>query len=236
MKKMHWRMIVKYLFWQLIATLYWMHQDMKVCHLELNTMNIVVENAKLQMDLNTGIYSIDTRNICVKLYDFGQAEIFELGGNDKNLQCSKVDILCDFFYKDPKVLNGEVFNPIKADMYSVGMILFKMFTGTTPYKQPQYTDVGYMALKENKLRQYMKENKILKGISKHIVQLLVDLLTFKEEERITTADVLTNEWFKNYYVRYKKSIQQKSKSQKERHLRQLDQYKLPYYKVKKQTL
>eukprot|EP01084_Bolivina_argentea_P130106 229709_1 len=232
MKKKHWRIIIKYLFWQLIATLYWMHELMKVCHLNLSTMNIMVKNAKFIENKQIGIYTIDTRDICIKLCDFGSAEVWQLEQQCQGLKCIKNEFISEVFYKDPKIVNGEMFNPVKADMYSLGMILFKMFTGYLPYKQPEKTDEGYMALKQNGLRKYFKENNFLKGINKYTISLIVGILNFNDKERIMTFDVMTNAWFKSYYQRYKTSFQQKKKSQMERHMKQLDEYKLPYFKLK----
>eukprot|EP01084_Bolivina_argentea_P038742 71638_1 len=234
LKKKHWRIVVKYLFWQLIATLFWMHHDMKCCVLELNTMNIMVANVQFA-EIN-GMITIDIKNVCVKLCDFGAAELFPLDEKAGCLQCCKQNVISDFFFKDPKVINGEVFNPIKADMYSAGMILFKMFTGRLPYEQQGDTDDGYMALKKNALKQYLKKNKMLKGINKYTMELIAHLLTFDEEQRITTTEVIRNQWFTNYYQRYKKRMQQKSKSQKQRHVRQMNDYKLPYYKLQKKIV
>ncbi len=212
-----------------------MHELMKCCVLSLSTytMNIMVKNAKFIENKQTGIYTIDTRDICIKICDFKSAEIYKLlklndGLKSTELKCFKNEFISEVFYKDPKIVNNQIFNPVKADMYSLGMILFKMFEGCLPYKCPEKTDKGYVALCENKLLMYFKQNNILKGINKYTINLICNMLNVNDKKRIMTFDVMTNQWFKSYYQRYKHSFQQKKKSQKERHIKQMNEYKLPY--------
>jgi len=67
-------------------------------------------------------------------------------------------------------------------------------------------------------------------VRKQALKMIEQLLEMEEDDRLGIEEVLENEWFKNYYNRYKRRIHQKSKSQRDRHVRQQKEMeKLPFY-------
>ena len=43
-------------------------------------------------------------------------------------------------FKAPEVLAGLNYQPMMADLFSIGVILFCMYTGNKPFKQANYSD------------------------------------------------------------------------------------------------
>eukprot|EP00484_Ammonia_sp_Unknown_P002370 CAMPEP_0197074308 /NCGR_PEP_ID=MMETSP1384-20130603/211042_1 /TAXON_ID=29189 /ORGANISM="Ammonia sp." /LENGTH=662 /DNA_ID=CAMNT_0042513149 /DNA_START=201 /DNA_END=2190 /DNA_ORIENTATION=+ len=68
--------IVKYIFWQLVAVLYWLHRDMKCCHLNLSLENVMLQNAQFTEN-DDGTVTVNP-SISAKLVDFGRSELFKV--------------------------------------------------------------------------------------------------------------------------------------------------------------
>merc|ERR1719499_1524921 len=73
-----WSKTCKFIMWQLVATIRWLHDVYHCCHLDLVLENVMIENAEfIPKDENSGTMSVST-TLSVKLIDFGVAEIFGL--------------------------------------------------------------------------------------------------------------------------------------------------------------
>ncbi len=70
----HWKMICKYILWQINITLYWFHLDLKL-------ENCMILNSDFIMNRKDNSVSIN-RNINIKIIDFGLSEIF----NDNSIK------------------------------------------------------------------------------------------------------------------------------------------------------
>ena len=233
LKLREWRIIVKYIMWQITVTLFWMHQNMNCCHLDLTMDNIMIQNAEFITMENKdddndddNLMTIDSTNLNILICDFGFAEIFK--NDDNGFECNKNGLTKDYIHKSPKMYNAEIFNAKKSDIYSLGIILYKLSFNQYPY---QYIDdEGYDALKNYKLKQYLISNNLDFYIKNSALNMIIDLLEMDQIKRKNIYDILTSKWFENYYARYKSRIQQKSKSQRERHLRNAKKIAiLPYY-------
>ena len=86
LKIKEWRKFTKYLFWQMIVVLKWLHNDMNICHLDLSLENILIKNGDfIAIDKDETQYTINS-NVQIKICDFGLAEIFD---ENTNFQCTK---------------------------------------------------------------------------------------------------------------------------------------------------
>eukprot|EP00488_Nonionellina_sp_1-RS-2012_P004179 TRINITY_DN9338_c0_g1_i1.p1 TRINITY_DN9338_c0_g1~~TRINITY_DN9338_c0_g1_i1.p1 ORF type:complete len:220 (+),score=41.71 TRINITY_DN9338_c0_g1_i1:31-690(+) len=74
----NWRITVKFIFWQIAVMMYWLHNDMNTCHLDLNVDNISIKNGNFLLHKKDGSITVDSKGLTVKLSDFGFAEIFLL--------------------------------------------------------------------------------------------------------------------------------------------------------------
>lgn len=234
---------MKYIAWQLAVSLFWMHRDMHTAHLDLTTDNVMLQHCRFEVDPQTNAVTIDTSKLTAKICDFGFAEVFAFPNGDDDsdedeeeasmFACSKSGLTKDHMHKAPKAYNGETYDARATDMFAFGVIMFWMFFGRAPFDYVD--DDGYEALREGALGEYLEGQGLSHFARKAALRMMGGLLELEEAKRMSIGEVLNDEWFKNYYARYKRRIQQKSKSQRERHLRQQRQMQsLPYYKLRKQ--
>ena len=225
LKLKDWRTVTKFIIWQLSVCLFWLHNDMKVCHLDLNMDNIMITNANFIKSMNGSDVKINSTNLCVKIIDWGYSEVF-----DQNFLCQKTGLTKDYIHRSPKAFNGEIFDGRKSDCFSLGIVFYEMVFGQTLYNYPYPDDDGYGALKTHQIYKYLVANNLQHKIRKPALKVLEGLLHIDEKQRMDTSLILKNEWFSLYWNKYKNRIAQKSKSQKEKHLRQAQRIKnLPYY-------
>lgn len=125
LKIKEWRKICKYLFWQLCVTMYWMHNDLNCCHLDLCLENIMIENGNF-IACDNGKIKIDNR-VSIKLCDFGRAEVFS---KDSDFNIDKYSIIGDTFHLQSPQVNDELdYNAKASDIWSLGIILYTMAIG-----------------------------------------------------------------------------------------------------------
>eukprot|EP01084_Bolivina_argentea_P090888 163691_1 len=229
--------VIKYILWQVFVAIQWLHESVHLCHLDLGMENIMLKNAKF-IKSKTGI-SIDP-NISIKLTDFGVAEIFDIS-NDKNNNnpfiCSKQGLTLDNeCYAAPNVFNMEKFDSRASDNWSLGMILFECMTLGLQLYEPMTMHSkgsGYHALYTNKLKQYIIAQNMSKYFNSATFSLLEGLLNVKEKNRLTGMDILQQKYFKTYYERYGKRINQEFNQQKQKTSEQqirMKEKKFPFYK------
>eukprot|EP01083_Nonionella_stella_P185938 679487_1 len=236
LRRKHYQQIIKYLFWQLMVTIHWMHNDMRCCHLDLDCSNIMLKNCSFEKDKD-GCLRINP-SITVKLGDFGVSEMFS---ND--FECNKTDLSLDnASYLAPKVYGEQLYDARSADMWSLGMLMFECLTGellyepmdifVTEYDEFATTYNGYSALHRGDLKRYLLQNIELKCFTADSLDLLLNLLQIDERRRFKACDILQHKWFKMYFAKYSKQIQRKSITQKERLLRQKKTICLDFYALR----
>eukprot|EP01083_Nonionella_stella_P095084 266865_1 len=213
--------MVKYILWQLAATLHWLHHDMHCAHLDLVAENIMLNNVGFTCNRD-GSVSVN-RGIGIKLCDFGASEVF-----DATFACNKQHISLDNEqYLSPNIYQQNYYNASAADMWSLGMVIYFCFVGDYPYKIIQKTDFnepisgsGYWSIVNNALRSYLRKNSLLKFINPKTLSLINGLLIVDESKRLRAIDVLKHQWFCSYYKRYSSQIERKSTLQRKRLLKQ----------------
>eukprot|EP01084_Bolivina_argentea_P144617 253682_1 len=85
----HYRKIIKYIFWQIVLIIHWLHNEHKICHLAVNAANIFVSNCKFKIH-SDGSVTVPT-NIHIKLCNWNCAEIFQ-NANDEFLHAKNIDM------------------------------------------------------------------------------------------------------------------------------------------------
>jgi len=224
--------IIKYLLWQLIASIHWLHHDMNCCHLDICPENIVLSN--VEFIENTDCTVSISPGIGLKLVDFGVSEIFN--NIDQNgsvsFQCTKCDISFDNEpYLSPNIREHNSYDGRAADMWSIGIIMFFVLFGDHPYKTMEESDVGgYWAIHHGKLKTYLRMENLLNTITPNMLSLLNGLLNVDETQRFDSFNVLQHGWFRKYYQRYSEQINKKSVLQREQLLNQKEKLScFPYY-------
>lgn len=120
-----------YIFRQIIAALLYCHR-LSIHHRDLKPENIL----------------LDRENLQVKLVDFGMAALQPQG--------SMLTTACGSpHYAAPEVIRGRPYDGGKADVWSCGVILYVMLTGTTPYNYTRPEDLKSMYEDISRARYYM---------------------------------------------------------------------------------
>lgn len=167
----------RHFFLQILRGLSYMH-ELRVAHLDLSLENIVL--------------SRDHR--VAKIIDFGLACRAELddGGAEKASACGARGKL---FYVAPEVFADGSFRPRPADVWSLGIILFIMLTGSPPMDAgPCEKDPRFPYIRDRKIGTILKAWKLDEQISAPLLDLLCGLLTVDPDRRLTLAQVEAHPW------------------------------------------
>lgn len=158
-------------FKQLITGLQFMHA-LGVCHRDLSLENLLMGE-----------------NYVLKIADFGMSVRCEKGIRHQTMERpGKIK------YMAPEVFSGEEHCPFSTDIWSCGVILFAMLTGTLPFEYPHPTDSWFKRITEGGLQALLESlSPVLKFEvpSAPTIDLLSRLLQY-ETHRISLEDVLAD--------------------------------------------
>jgi serine/threonine protein kinase len=227
LKIKEWRKFAKYLFWQMIVVLRWLHNDMNTCHLDISLENILIKNAEfIPADKDSKKYVTVNPNVQIKFCDFGLAEIFK--ANTVEFECTKFCGKTN--YKAPEVYSkGGIFDARKADIWSLGVVLFCMLVGSPPYNKPVDSDQAYLYIKNSIIDQLLFQWERNHFITVKVLSLMHSMLRFDPAQRFLVDDVIKHPWLSLYYHKYKYQMKKKSTLQHQKNKRA--QARLPFYNL-----
>lgn len=142
-----------------------------ICHGDLKLENVMLD---------------DKNN--VKLIDFGfskdvtKGDLAEYNGTD-----------C---YMAPEIRARKKYNGTKADIFSAGVVLFTMYTGTPPFTRASPNDSLYKLLLFNRDRYWEVQQKscLDRVLSKEFRALIEKLLSFNPGSRPEYVDIKADQW------------------------------------------
>jgi len=178
-----WKEHVKILFKQMCLFINWLH-NAKICHLDISLENLSIKGCEFE----NGKFISHGQ---IYLIDYGLAKCF---GDKKSFKrCKKyVGKHC---YQAPKVYHKIPYNAFKADIWSLGIILFMMTFGCGAYNIPTTKDGMFVTLYSGNIKKWSKEiNK-----SKHSSKLILDILSnifCDEQDRWTINDIIEHKYIK----------------------------------------
>jgi len=172
-----WKEHVKILFKQMCLFINWLH-NAKICHLDISLENLSIKGCEFENGkfISHGqIYFID----------YGVATYF---GNSKTFDN------CTLFvgkesYQSPKLYDNKPFNASKADIWSIGVVLFMMLIGGQPFRKPNKSDLMFCNIIGGYLPQWLKDLKMDHYMDNHFHELFGKIFCH-ENDRITIANLV----------------------------------------------
>ncbi|ETV99480.1 CAMK/CAMKL protein kinase [Aphanomyces invadans] len=119
-----------------------------------------------------------TKNGTCKLGDFGLAS---------DMKALKRQCAGKFFYMAPEMYMGLEYDPAAADVWSLGIVLFMMVTGTPLFDRATPADAGFRFMKSKGLRGICDEYGLI--VSSDVMELLEQMLQVQPCDRLTLAQV-----------------------------------------------
>ena len=153
--------VAKFIFKQIIMALKFIHEN-NIVHRDIKLDNILID-----LDNN------------IKICDFGVSKIVEKG--DIMLeQCGTPA------YIAPEILLNKGYEGFAVDIWSAGVVLYAMLSGTVPFKGNDIKELHNSIITGN----YQQ----IKGISKEASHLLNSILEVEPEKRISIESILNHPW------------------------------------------
>jgi len=186
-------------------------------------------------DGNEMVFSINP-NVQIKVCDFGLAEMFEADPVTKK-RCFGCTKFCGKTnYKAPEVYaKAGVFDARKADVWSLGVVLFCMLVGSPPYNKPIATDQAYLYIKNGIIDQLLFQWERNHFITVKVLSLLHSMLNYEAHSRFLLDDVVQHPWLALYYQKYKDQMTRKSQAHKLKGTSSKKRSKLPFYRLPAQS-
>lgn len=199
---------------------------------DLSLENIIVCDGDFEINQD-GSVTINS-NIKIKLGDFGLSEVYEpykYRDNFESFDMAKWGLKDSYTTTAPNVYKEEIYNGMKADIWSLGCILYQLSSGKHLYRIPDETvDPGFYCVQHGQLKVHLEINNLKKYFNNKTLSLIEGMLNIDESKRFSSIQVLQCEWFAAYYKRYHHKIEKKSKLQKVELVKQTPQMRyFPYY-------
>ncbi|KAI0055713.1 CAMK/CAMKL/CHK1 protein kinase [Artomyces pyxidatus] len=162
--------LAHFYFKQLLDGLSYIHSE-GVCHRDLKPENLLLD-------------SVGT----LKVSDFGLCSVYKLkeSGRTRMLteRCGSLP------YVAPELNSSDPYDAEPIDAWGIGVILFAMIAGNTPWDEPTRRSYEYSRYLNGEIFQDAPWNRI----GKSVLSLITSLLTVDPKRRITLADAFQHPW------------------------------------------
>lgn len=156
--------VAKFLFKQLMEGLKYMHSQ-GIIHRDVKLDNILLD-----------------ADSSIKLCDLGVSKLIKQG-EIMTEQCGTPA------YIAPEIISGEGYSGFGADMWSAGVVLYALLSGTMPFKANNMNDLQNLIISSN----YSE----IKEVSKDASNLINELLELDPKKRLTADQALRHPFFKD---------------------------------------
>ena len=97
-------------------------------------------------------------------------------------------------YSAPEIFELKKFNGEKADIFSLGVILFNLVTMERGFGSSRINDKLYILIKKKDYNKYWMERKIL-NLSEDFKDLYLKMVAYNPNERPSCGQILNHPWF-----------------------------------------
>ena len=160
--------ICKYIFKQIILALSYIHSN-NIVHRDIKLDNILID--------------LDNK---IKICDFGVSKRLSANNEVMKEQCGTPA------YMAPEIIRGNGYEGYGVDIWSAGVVLYALLSGTLPFKGKDLNE-----LHSNIMKGSFKE---IKNISKDAMHLLYGLLEVDVTKRLNCEKILCHPWLINVDV------------------------------------
>ncbi|XP_049328398.1 testis-specific serine/threonine-protein kinase 6 [Astyanax mexicanus] len=162
-------------FSQLLSAMVYLHQQ-DIAHRDLKSENVLL--------------TADNR---IKLADFGLAFVGEGFPNMTNTYCGTLQ------YTAPEVILGLPYDPMKSDVWSLGVILYEMVTGDLPFDT-----TNVRKLLELQHEPLPRVNLLCLRGGQSCYDLLCKMLQVNPQDRASMTEVTQHDWLLSWQERYQR--------------------------------
>ena len=129
-----------------------------------------------------------------KICDFGLAT--ELKG--KNGDGKLYEIVGTKRYAAPEILNENPYNGVKADIFSLGVVLFNITFAKFGFNKSLETDKRYKYIYRKEYDKYWEKMKCDEtDLDKDLKELYLKMVSYKQEDRPTIKEIFESPWMKD---------------------------------------
>ena len=140
-----------------------------ICHRDIKVENILFDE-----------------NYNPKIYGFYLSCI-----NANNLQ----QYVRTFCYTAPEILRNEPYDGFKADIFSLGQLLFNLVTGMYGFKSSNDNDKFYSFIRNHQINEYWNEEPFKNlNLTNDFKDLYIRMVAFNSDERPTVDEILSHQW------------------------------------------
>jgi len=171
---------------QIAQALAWLHDEQRVCHMNLSPQNILIVGEPFVAG-EKGEVTV-SEEIEIRVSDFGVSEQFP--ATSSSFEWSSFWLRERYECTSPQMFEEVAFDARKADMFALGSIVYKMATDTFLCRLPDASDMGFYVLARNKLDAYIEISGLRKYFDAEISALMMRLLCIDEAKRFSARQAL----------------------------------------------
>ena len=221
-----WHRIVKLIFKQMIECIEYIHNK-KVAHFDISLENFLINDIEIAVDKESKeigdklkfVVDDDGKGLQVKLCDFGLAEYFSVYDNFQSKKwCGKLN------YQSPEITNKVLFNAKSNDIFCLGVCLFMMIFGVSPWQQSSISDPAFLYIINGNLSSLLMSWNQYKYINHDLIKLFYQFFQF-EPKRITMKQLKGSKWLQlntSKYFKKETKIETNTNSTKEKNGYKID--------------
>ena len=167
---------IRFIFKQVCEGLKYLYSK-KIMHRDIKLENILLNFADFKC-CRVDYKLVDIKKVCVKICDLGFSKIL---ASEMTYTCIGTPI-----YMAPEMINSNEKYSISADLWSIGIFLYEMYVGKTPFFSFDRQKLNHLI---NEGNYYLPEDLF---ISHEGLDLLIRLLQKESKNRLTFEEILLN--------------------------------------------